>query len=214
MDKDFPRRTIPLLAFCAAACAACVSPHSSVFISSTAGGNLLTPASRLVFGDDFSVRQAVGTVKNRGTRSRVSSHAIRLPERPLGAITVFSFEYPANCGGHTFRVIEADGAQILEFAHAESAGGSSQVRDYVSGPSPFVRPGLWSAYDHTAASISTMSSRFEQRGAGMFNGVYSQGLVTTLPVAEQHALGNAYQEALSEAYGCFGTKTLLGAVPK
>lgn len=214
VKKDFPRKTTLLLAFSAMACGACASSGRSEFNPPRSSGNSSSLASGPVFGDDFSVRQAIGTVKDRGTRSRVSSHAIRLPERPLGAVTVFSFEYPANCGGHTFRVIEADGAQILEFDHPESAGGSNQVRDYVSGPNPFVQPGLWTAYDHTAASINTMTSQFEQRGAGMFNGVYSQGLVTNLPVAEKWALGSAYRQALSDARSCDDTKTLLGAVPK
>ena len=213
MKKDFPRKTVLLLAICAMTCAACASAGRSGFISPTSTGSSSSLASGLEFGDDFSVRQAIGTVKNRGVESQISSRAIRLPERPLGAVTVFSFEYPANCGGHTFRVIEADGAQILEFAYAESAGGSNQVRDYVSGPSPFVQPGLWTAYDHTATSIDTMTSKFERRGAGMFNGVYSQGLVTNLPVEQKLALGSAYRQALSDAYNCYDTRTLVGSVP-
>jgi len=74
-----------------------------------------------------------------------------------------------------------------------------------------VKPGLWSAYDHTAGSISTMTSHFEQRKGTSMKGVYSQGLVTNLPEAEQRTLGSAYQQALSDVYDCRDTPALADA---
>ena len=76
------------------------------------------------------------------------------------------------------------------------------------GPSPFVAPGLWSAYDHTEDSISTMRSQVEQRGDRLFKGVYSQGLVTGLADVEQRALGSAYQQAIGDAYACQAAQAL------
>jgi hypothetical protein len=147
----------------------------------------------------------------QGNQGRVSSRAIRLPERPLGEIAVFGYQYPPTCGGHEFRVYEAQDMQILEYQYATLDGESHIIRDYIAGPSPFVEPGLWTAYDHTADSISTMTSQFEQRGDRMFNGVYSQGLITSLPDVEQRTLGNAYQKAISDAFACQDTQTLADA---
>jgi hypothetical protein len=186
----------------------------NIVSDSAAGGNRLTSPSYASgnpndqFGNDIAITQTVDTVITQGSQNRVSSRAIRLPERPLGEIAVFGYQFPLSCGGHEFRVYEAQDMQILEYQYDSNDGGTQMIRDYITGPSPFVRAGLWSAYDHTADSISTMTSQFEQRGAGMFNGVYSRGLVTNLPNVERRALGSAYQQALSDVHGCRDTQTL------
>lgn len=191
-----------------AVCTACVSTsNTGVGAKSPA----LTKSSVGSYGDEYAVQAAVGTIKLQGNQGRVSSRAIRLPERPLGEIAVFGYQYPPTCGGHEFRVYEAQDMQILEYQYATLDGESHIIRDYIAGPSPFVEPGLWTAYDHTADSISTMTSQFEQRGDRMFNGVYSQGLITSLPDVEQRTLGNAYQKAISDAFACQDTQTLADA---
>jgi hypothetical protein len=153
------------------------------------------------YGTSDAIERAISVVKTYGTESHVSSRAIRLPENPLGEVTVFSLELPSNCGGHAFRVIEADGVRILEFEYTQSAGNNHQIRDYVAGPNPFVQPGLWTAYDHTADSISSMKSQFSNTG-GRHASMYSQGLVTSLPAAERQTLGKAYQSAISDVRSC------------
>ena len=190
------------------ACTACVSTSTS---GVGANSPTLTKSSVGSYGSDYAVQATVGAVKLQGNQGRVSSRAIRLPERPLGEIAVFGYRFPATCGGHAFRVYEAQDMQILEYQYAALHGESHMIRDYVTGPSPFVEPGLWTAYDHTADSISTMTSQFEQRGDGMFNGVYSQGLVTSLPDAKRRTLGSAYQKAISDAYACRDAQTLADA---
>lgn len=180
------------------ACTACVSTDSS-------------STSSVQFGDDFVVQATIVTIKSQGRQDRLSSRAIRLPERPLDEIFVFDYQFPQSCGGHDFRVLETGETQILEYEYAASNGDTYMIRDYVSGRNPFVQAGLWSAYDHTANSLSTMTSQIEQRGDGIINSVYSRGLVTGLPVEEQRALGSAYQEALNDVYNCSTKQTLLGA---
>lgn len=209
----FAVKRISILAASMLACTACVSSGGSIFGASTSwsapsGDATISPGH---FGDTFDVLTTIGTIKSQGSQDRFSSRAIRLPERPLGEIAVFDYQFPPNCGGHEFRVLEANETQILEYQYAAHDGDTYMIRDYVSGPSPFVKAGLWGAYDHTADSIATMTSQFQQRGDGMFNGVYSQGLVTGLPVAEQRVLGSAYQEALSDVYDCRDTTNLVGS---
>jgi len=204
--RHFAATRIWILAASVLACTACVSTGSSKFGTSA---NATTSPDE--FGDNFVVQATIGTIKSQGSQDRLSSRAISLPERPLGEIAVFDYQFPQSCGGHDFRVLETSETQILEFEYAANDGDTYMIRDYVSGPSPFVQAGLWSAYDHTADSISTMTSQFEQRGDGVFNGVYSQGLVTGLSVAEQRALGNAYRDALNDVYDCQGTRTLVGS---
>ena len=203
--RHFAVKRIWVVAATLVACTACVSTGSS---GASAKSPALTKNSVGSYGDEYAVQAAVGTIKLQGSQGRVSSRAIRLPERPLGEIAVFGYQFPATCGGHEFRVYEAQGMQILEYQYAALDGKSHMIRDYIAGPSPFVEPGLWTAYDHTADSISTMTSQFEQRGDRMFNGVYSQGLVTSLPDVEQRTLGSAYQKAISDAFTCQDTQTL------
>jgi len=199
-----------MLAVTMVACTACVSTGDSAV--GVAAGDTISPApsggSAGLYGDEYIVQATIGTIKLRGNQDRMSSRAIRLPERPLGEIAVFGYQFPLTCGGHKFRVYEAQNTQILEYQYDSNDGDTQMIRDYISGSSPFVEPGLWSAYDHTAGSISTMTSHFEQRGAGMFNGVYSQGLVTNLPNVEQREFGSAYQQALNDVYDCSDTQTV------
>lgn len=192
------------------ACAACGStaglgqgePANAAAASSQVAG----PSGH--YGDSDAVQATISMVKLQGREAHLSSRAIRLPERPLGEISVYGYQFPPACGAHEFRVLEADGTQILEYRFATPDGESQAIRDYIKGPSPFVAPGLWTAYDHTEDSISTMKSQVEARGDRLFKGVYSQGLVTGLADVEQRALGSAYQQALGDAFACEETQTL------
>ena len=204
MKMEFSFSKISVVLVSTITCAACVPMGG--FGSSLAGSESMSFTSGTgqtidQYGDSDAIEQAIGVVKTHGTESHVSSRAIRLPESPLGEVTVFSLELPSNCGGHAFRVIEADGVRILEFEYRQGAGATHRIRDYIAGPSPFVRPGLWSAYDHTADSISSMKSQFSNSG-GRHGSMYSQGLVTSLPAAERQILGRAYQSAISDVRSC------------
>lgn len=154
------------------------------------------------YGVEDSVHGTVDVIKTAGDVSRISSHAIRLPSNPLRTITAFDYEFPADCGGHHFRVYEADGMQILEYAYAPTAGEEYIIRDYISGPSPFIQAGLWTAYDHTGDSISDMSLKYARRGSGILAGTYSQGPVTGLDPSAKRILGAAYDRALRDSDGC------------
>ena len=73
-------------------CSACASVDS------------LDTAMDAHYGDQIAVQTAVGTIKSQGAHDRLGSRAIRLPERPLGEISVFDYQFPASCGAHEFRV--------------------------------------------------------------------------------------------------------------
>lgn len=209
----FAIKRIWALAVTMVACTACVSTGDST--AGITGGVTSSPTrsggSAGLYGDEYAVQATIGTIKLQGNQDRMSSRAIRLPERPLGEIAVFGYQFPLSCGGHEFRVYETQDTQILEYQYDSNVGGTQMIRDYISSPSPFVKPGLWSAYDHTAGSISTMTSQFEQQTGKSMKGVYSQGLVTNLPDAEQRALGSAYQQALSDVYDCRDTPAVADA---
>ena len=213
MNREFSFNKVSVVLFIAITCAACAPMGSSGYSSSLDGTKPMSLTSDTIqsvdqYGNDYAIEQTIRTVISNGSEDRLSSRAIRLPEQPLSEIAVFGYRFPSVCGGHKFRVYEAQGLQILEYSYASQDGDEHMIRDYISGPSPFVQAGLWTAYDHTADSISTMTTQFEKRGDGMFNGVYSQGLVTSLPAVEQRALGNAYQQAISDVYDCRDTPTL------
>jgi hypothetical protein len=155
-----------------------------------------------VYGSEDDVRGTVELVKTIGNISEIGSHAIRLPSRPMHAVTTFDYEFPDACGGHHFRVYESDGIQILEYAYVPSDGKPYVIRDYVTGPSPFIQAGLWTAYDHTGENVSEMRVQFAKRGSGILAGTYSQGLVTGLDVSSRRVLGTAYDRALRDTYAC------------
>ena len=202
---NYPAKWICMVAINAVVCTACVSMDNS---GSDFGGTKIfarrggTTDLAENYGDDSAIRTAITTVKSQGSQNRVISRAIRLPERPLGEIAVYGYQFPAACGGHQFHVYEADGTQILEYAYDSGNGDVDLIRDYISGPSPFVQSGLWTAYDHTADSISTMTSRFERLRVKTLNGTYSQGLHTNLPEVEQRELGRAYNRAINDVFAC------------
>lgn len=156
------------------------------------------------YGVEDNVRGTVDVIKTAGDVSQISSHAIRLPSNPLRTITAFEYEFPDDCGGHHFRVYEANGTQILEYAYAPTTGREYIIRDYISGPSPFIRAGLWTAYDHTGDSVSDMNVKFAKRGSGILAGTYSQGPVTGLDASSKRALGAAYDRALRDSDACRG----------
>ncbi len=204
MKMEFSFSKISVVLVSTITCAACVPMGGSGY--SLAGSESMSFTSGTgqtidQYGSGDAIERAISVVKTHGTESHLSSRAIRLPENPLGEVTVFSLELPSNCGGHAFRVIEADGVRILEFEYRQGAGDTRQIRDYVAGPSPFVRPGLWTAYDHTADSISSMKTQFSNPG-GRHGNMYSQGLVTSLPATERQILGKAYQSAISDVRSC------------
>jgi len=157
-----------------------------------------------VYGGEADVRGTVDIVKMVGNVSKIGSHAIRLPSNPIRTITKFDYEFPDACGGHRFRVYEAGGTQILEYAYMPSEGKAYIIRDYVSGPNPFIQAGLWTAYDHTGDSVSDMRMQFARRGSGILTGTYSQGPVTGLDLSARRALGTAYDRALRDSQACGG----------
>ncbi len=154
------------------------------------------------YGADSDVRATVNAVKSVGDISVISSRALRLPIFPLSAITTFDYQFPNSCGGHHFRVYEMNGTQILEFEYTPAHGERFIIRDYLSGRNSFVQPGLWSAYDHTADSVSEMNIRFESRGSGILVGTYSRGPVTGLDATAKRTLGTAYDRALRDSQAC------------
>ncbi len=156
------------------------------------------------YGIENDIRGTVDIIKTVGEVRLISSRAIRLPSNALSAITTFNYEFPDVCGGHQFRVYEADNLQILEYEYAPVAGRSYVIRDYISGPNPFIQAGLWTAYDHTSDSISKMSMRFARRGSGVLVGTYSQGPVTGLNLSDRRTLGMAYDRALRDSRDCRG----------
>lgn len=209
MRQGVAKRIAVLLAT-TVACTACGSTGS---LGTSTPGHVSTTSAQASslstqYGASDIVQATISTVKLQGHEDHMSSRAIRLPERPFGEIAVYGYQFPPNCGAHEFRVLEAEGTQILEYRFAAADGEMQAIRDYVKGPSPFVGPGLWSAYDHTENGIATMKSEVEQRGDRLLKGVYSRGLVTGLADIEQRALGSAYQRALGDAYACQEAQTL------
>jgi hypothetical protein len=158
----------------------------------------------ITYGVEENIRGTVDVIKKVGDVSRISSHAIRLPSNPLRTITAFDYEFPDDCGGHHFRVYEADGTQILEYQYAPPSGNGHIIRDYISGPNPFIRAGLWTAYDHTGDGVSDMTLKYARRGSGILAGTYSQGPMTGLDASSKRVLGAAYDRALRDSTGCRG----------
>ena len=152
---------------------------------------------------EADVESTVSAVKSGGSLQLLGSRAVRLPLNPLQSISSYEYQYPETCGSHFFRVLEAGETQILEYSHLREGDGMVFViRDYVSGPSPFIEPGLWTSYDHTSMDIPGMMVRLVESSRGITPRVYSRGLVTGLAVMTQDELDYAYRTALRAAREC------------
>lgn len=208
MERDFHLRKAFILPVLAVLCASCVSTDK--IENSHGGGTKLDAVSGRIavdsgmYGGNFAIAQTISAVVRHGDRQRLSSRAVRLPELPLGEITVSSFAFPSACGGHQFRVIETNKTQVLEYTYPDGKGDTYHIRDYVRGANPFIKPGLWTAFDHTADSISLMSSNVGSSQSGPVATVYSRGLVTSLPKEKQHLYGRAYHAATDDVISCPG----------
>ena len=151
---------------------------------------------------DVQVQRVVDQVKTAGTRTELSSVAVKLPKQPTASITSYELTFPESCGGHRFRLYESEGLQVLEFTYTALDDREFEIRDYVQGPGPFIEAGLWSAYDHTADTIDDMYLEFEERGTGAIIGTYSRGAVSKLPDEQKRVLATAYESALLDVQAC------------
>lgn len=154
------------------------------------------------YGSPRDVLATVDLVMAAGKSSRMGSQAVHLPTHELHSFTVFDYRLPPDCGGYAFRVYESGKTRILEYRYERRPGETYLIRDYVSGNNPFMKPGLWSAYDHTADSVSTMMTLFVETQGRIVPRVYSRGPVTGLGEMTQRDLGLAYRYAVEAGRQC------------
>lgn len=156
-------------------------------------------------GEDDAVRDVIAYVRSAGTAEEIGSTAVKLPTQVYDSITRYQYEFPASCGGQVFRLYESLDTQILEYEYVSASGASYVIRDYATGPSPFISAGLWGAYDHTREGIGNMQIHFEDRGSGILSGTYSRGPMTGLDEPQQQELEIAYAAALHSVSACVGS---------
>jgi hypothetical protein len=154
------------------------------------------------YGGEDDVLATIAAVKKTGRAQSISNRAVRLPVQEFYPMTQIDYELPAACGSLAFRVYEAGNTQILEYTLLEADGTLLSIRDYVTGTNPFIRPGLWTALDHTADSVSFMMTDFAETKSQIIPEVYSKGLVTGLPEMLQRTLGAEYRRAVHAAAMC------------
>jgi hypothetical protein len=169
-----------------------------------AGGPAIAERSgtRAEYGVGQEVLDTVEAVRSAGDVRQLSSRAVRLPTRELQSFTVFDYTLPESCGGYAFRVYDSGITHILEYSYERPDGGTSLIRDYIAGRSPFMTPGLWSSYDHTADSVTHMMTLFAETESRLAPRVYSRGLMTGLAEMTQEELGLAYRDAVRAASVC------------
>ena len=154
------------------------------------------------YGLMAEISSTVASVKARGTLRLMGSQAVRLPSVLLDPISSYEYQYPVACGAYVFRVLESSDIQILEYSHLRQDGMVFVIRDYLTGPSPFIAPGLWTSYDHTSQDIPDMMTRYIETASRLTPRIYSAGPVTGLATMTQEELGVAYREALDGASHC------------
>lgn len=166
------------------------------------GGRRIGSATARRYGVEREVLATVALVKRAGDRRRLSSHAVRLPLDELEPIDEFVYTLPQACGGYAFRVYETNRTQILEFAYFDVDGAEFAIRDYVAGANPFIKPGLWTAFDHTADTIPYMRAELEESSPPLPRFVYLRALVSGDSEPLQRELGMAYKRAIRAAARC------------
>ncbi|HEX5046115.1 MAG TPA: hypothetical protein VFX89_03260 [Gammaproteobacteria bacterium] len=188
-------RAASVVAFGSVALAGCAA-----FGTGTSQSTGVSRVSR--YGTEAEVLATVVEVKRTGRAQNISNRAVRLPVQEFYPMTRFDYELPAACGGYAFRVYESGTTQILEYTLVGADGTELSIRDYVAGTNPFIKPGLWTALDHTADSVSFMMTDFAETKSLIIPEVYSKGLVTGLPEMLKRDLGAEYRRAVHAAAAC------------
>ncbi len=185
-------------------CGGCASFVETLFDSRNGPTPLQTGDKRAYssFGLQPDVYTTVAKVRDAGAVTHLASRAVRLPKRPVGAVTAYEYQLPQSCGSHRFRVYEFEQTQILEYLYDRPDGGQDQIRDYVEGPSAFIKPGLWTSFDHTRSGMSQMRTDVVRTRSNLVPSVYSRGLVSGLAEMTKHDLDVAYRRALIFAEYC------------
>lgn len=154
------------------------------------------------YGGESDVLATIAAVKRTGQAISISNRAVRLPVQEFYPMTRFEYQLPADCGSFAFRVYDSGATEILEYTLVDADGAELSIRDYVAGTNPFIKPGLWTALDHTADSVQFMMTDFAETKSQIIPEVYSKGLVTGLPDALQRKLGDEYRRAVHAAALC------------
>ncbi|VAW76600.1 hypothetical protein MNBD_GAMMA15-452 [hydrothermal vent metagenome] len=157
------------------------------------------------YGEEQEVLALITTIKNSSKPSAISNRAVNLPNKPANlSLTVYDYDAPGECGGHTFRVYEGDELQILEFDFPEN-NKITRIRDYTRGPTPFVSAGLWGPYDHTegtAVEMCLLAGEGRKDGMGLMESRYVIGWITNIVDWKQAELGAEYASAVSNTNNC------------
>jgi len=193
-----------------AACLAAIASVSLAGCTAFDGGKTQGSWTRVArYGGEADVLATVAAVKRTGKAQSISNRAVRLPVQEFYPMTRFEYELPAACGNYTFRVYESGTTEILEYALVGADGTELSIRDYIAGTNPFIKPGLWTALDHTADSVSFMMTDFAETKSLIIPEVYSKGLVTGLPESLQRELGAKYRQAVHAAALCEGQSEIV-----
>src|SRR5882672_11698776 len=176
------------------------------------GGRRIGSATARRYGVGRDVLATVALVKGAGEARRLSSRAVHLPLDEYEPIAEFDYALSPECGGYAFRVYETARTQILEFAYSDADGATFLIRDYVLGANPFIKPGLWGAYDHTADTIPYMRAELGETLPPLPPYTYLKALVTGDSEGLQRELGMAYKRAVRAAVRCPVVPQLAAAV--
>lgn len=195
----------PLWLLAGLAAAACdvsaLAEPAPQFPAMIAGRRIGSPTARR-YGVGREVLATVALVKGAGEARQLGSRAVHLPLDEYQPIAEFDYALPPACGGYAFRVYETAKTQILEYAYSDADGAVFLIRDYVLGANPFIKPGLWSAFDHTADTIPYMRAELEETTPPLSPSVYLKALVTGDSESLQRELGMAYKRAVRAAVHC------------
>jgi hypothetical protein len=197
-------------AWCDVSALAAPAPQSPVMIGSRRIGS----ATARRYGVGREVLATVALVKGIGEARRLGSRAVQLPVEEYEPIAEFDYVLPQACGGYVFRVYETGRTQILEFAYSDADGATFLIRDYVVGANPFIKPGLWSAFDHTADTIPYMRAELVETQPPAPRAVYLKALVTGDSESLQRELGMAYKRAVRAAVRCETAAPLVASLTR
>lgn len=156
------------------------------------------------YGTGADIRRVVAIIRTSSQAERLSARGFNLSNAsPYAFILVYSYHFPAACGGYRFRYYQGSGVRILEYDDRVSADHTVKIRDYLTGPGPFIGAGVWGPLDSTSDSpLILLSGKSDQGGMGLMSGSYQIGWVTTLSHDDQKRLGGEYAAAVRRAGAC------------
>ncbi len=160
------------------------------------------------YGEAAAIQSVAQQVKSNGTRQRISSRGMHIPNKSANRIiSRYEYTFPAACGGQTFSYYEGN-----DFSALGLHNNGKVVFDLLEGGSPYSAPRLWGPYDQVINDPSPMHvvySEGDESGFGLVKASFMVGKVAEMSMSKQASYGKNYSAGVHSAGSCVSSSNNL-----